>query len=206
MAGALARPQCSRLVGRFQAFRDDAGRLHRLIGVNLDITARRQAEDEIRSLNEELERRVRERTVQLDAANRELEAFSYSVAHDLRAPLRAMCGFARIVLDDYQDKLDGEGIGYLRRIQGNAMLMGQLIDALLELGRVTRADLQPVRTDLSAIARSIASRQGDHAARRGRAFTERWRVDVRGPRQWSRVRHDSRRQAIHAIPAVAWGS
>jgi signal transduction histidine kinase len=146
------------LVGRFQAFKDDAGKLHRLIGVNLDITARKQAEDEIRSLNEELERRVQERTVQLDAANRELEAFSYSVAHDLRAPLRAMNGFAQIVLDDYQARLDSEAIGYLRRIQGNAMLMGQLIDALLELGRVTRAELQPVRTDLSAIARAIANR------------------------------------------------
>ena len=146
------------LIGRFQAFKDDHGTLHRLVGVNLDITARKQAEDEIRRLNEGLERRVQERTVQLDAANRELEAFSYSVAHDLRAPLRAMNGFARIVLDDHADRLDHEAIGYLRRIQANAMLMGELIDALLELGRVTRAELQPVRTDLSAIARSIAHR------------------------------------------------
>jgi len=146
------------LVGRFQAFKDDAGRLHRLIGVNLDITARKHAEDEIRILNEDLERRVQERTVQLDAANRELEAFSYSVAHDLRAPLRAMNGFARILIDDYEDRLDREGIGYLRRIQANAMLMGELIDSLLELGRVTRAELQPVRTDLSGLAQSIANR------------------------------------------------
>lgn len=146
------------LVGRFQAFKDEAGKLHRLIGVNIDITARKNAEDEIRRLNENLERLVKERTAQLDAANRELEAFSYSVAHDLRAPLRGMNAFAQILLDDHRDKLDGEAAGYLHKIQRDARLMAQLIDALLELGRVTRTELQPVRTDLSAVARMIVNR------------------------------------------------
>jgi hypothetical protein len=127
---------------RFQAFKDDAGKLHRLIGVNLDITARKQAEDEIRSLNEELERRVQERTVQLDAADRELEAFSYSVAHDLRAPLRAMSGFARIVLDDNPRRhvgphRSGTGAHSPRKSDGNAWkFTGKVTAPRVEIGQL----------------------------------------------------------------------
>jgi PAS domain S-box-containing protein len=102
------------------------------------------------------ERKRLERTLLL--ANRELEAFSYSVAHDLRAPLRGMNGFAQALLEDYSDKLDEEGRDHLREIQKNALQMGALIDALLSLSRVSCGELQPERMDLALLARSIATR------------------------------------------------
>jgi PAS domain S-box-containing protein len=143
------------LFGRFQVFRDGAGVPHRLIGANVDITGRKQAEEKIRTLNEDLERLVQERTAQLTASNRELEAFSYSVAHDLRAPLRSINGFAKILQLDHADKLDADGADCLQRIHRNTLLMEQLIDALLSLARVTRSAFEPMRTDLSELARSI---------------------------------------------------
>ena len=109
---------------------------------------------------ENLERLVKERTTAeaaLKLANRELEAFSYSVAHDLRSPLRGMNGFAQLLLDAYGDKLDDEGKDYLQEIHTNAQKMGALIDALLSLSRTTRVDLKREWTDLAAIARSIVS-------------------------------------------------
>jgi len=90
----------------------------------------------------------------LQVANRELEAFSYSVAHDLRAPLRGMNGFARLLLDTYENKLDDEGKDWLQEILKNAEKMGALIDALLSLSRVTRVGLRPESVDLSVLARS----------------------------------------------------
>jgi PAS domain S-box-containing protein len=93
----------------------------------------------------------------LTVANRELESFSYSVAHDLRAALRGMNGFAHILLEEYQDKLDPEGQDYLREIQNNAVRMGGLIDALLSLARVTRSELHADWTDLTAVARTVAN-------------------------------------------------
>jgi signal transduction histidine kinase len=93
-------------------------------------------------------------------ANRELEAFSYSVAHDLRAPLRGMNGFARMLLDDYKEKLDADGLDALVEIQRNAARMGALIDALLSLSRVTRTEPKPVRVDLTAMARATAGQIG----------------------------------------------
>jgi PAS domain S-box-containing protein len=93
----------------------------------------------------------------LKVANRELEAFSYSVAHDLRAPLRGMNGFAQVLLDGYKDKLDAEGKDFLEEILNNAQRMGALIDALLSLARVTRTDLKPQRVDLSAVVHASAS-------------------------------------------------
>ncbi|MBX3263669.1 MAG: PAS domain S-box protein [Labilithrix sp.] len=96
--------------------------------------------------------------VALRLANRELEAFSYSVAHDLRTPLRAISGFAQILDDEHGDKLDAEGLDALREIQSNSLRMAELIDALLLLARVTRSELRPEATDLSAIARAAAAR------------------------------------------------
>jgi len=93
----------------------------------------------------------------LKLSNRELEAFSYSVAHDLRAPLRGMNGFAQVLLDTYKDKLDAEGRDWLQEILSNARKMGELIDALLSLARVTRSDLKPERVDLSAVAHAAAT-------------------------------------------------
>jgi PAS domain S-box-containing protein len=91
----------------------------------------------------------------LKLANMELEAFSYSVAHDLRAPVRGMSGFARVLLDDYGDKLDADGLDCLNEIHTNALRMGALIDALLSLSRVTRSELNSQPTDLSSLARSV---------------------------------------------------
>jgi PAS domain S-box-containing protein len=141
------------LFGRFQLFRDDAGQPHRLIGVNIDISDRKQAEEEIKSLNEGLERMVQQRTDELVAANRELEAFSYSVAHDLRVPVRAMGGFASILLEEHAERLDEDATQCLQQIQHSATRMADLIDALLSLARVSRSELRPRHTDLSALAR-----------------------------------------------------
>jgi len=154
------------VVGRFRAVRDATGKARRLIGVNVDITGRKEAEDEVRRLNENLEQLVQARTAELSAANRELEAFSYSVAHDLRSPLRGMSGFASILLEDYADKLDAQAVRYLDKIRGNAILMSNLIDALLSLSRVTRSQLHPTYTDLTALARSIVEQLTTPAATR----------------------------------------
>jgi len=93
----------------------------------------------------------------LKLANRELEAFSYSVAHDLRAPLRGMNGFAQILLEDYREKLDADGLEALQEIHTNALRMGNLIDGLLSLARVARGELAPVPVDITQVARSIAA-------------------------------------------------
>lgn len=105
----------------------------------------------------ELEQRVAERTAQLEAANHELEAFAYSVSHDLRAPLRAMEGFSTALLSRYHDQLDEQGYHYLDRIQQASQRMGELINDLLNLSRITRSELTSQRVDLSELARAIAA-------------------------------------------------
>jgi light-regulated signal transduction histidine kinase (bacteriophytochrome) len=121
-----------------------------------DVTERRQQMQQIQKLNEELEERVQQRTAALEAANRELEAFSYSVAHDLRAPLRGITGFSQLLIDQYAPQLDKEGVGYLNRVRGAAAKMSELIDALLSLARVGRAELHPADIDLTRLATLVS--------------------------------------------------
>jgi PAS domain S-box-containing protein len=120
-----------------------------------DVSAREQAEEEIRQLNINLERRVLERTDELQAANLELEAFSYSVSHDLRAPLRSIDGFSQALLEDYADQLDDQARDHLNRIHGATQRMGHLIDDMLTLSHVTRTEIHRESVDLSAFAADV---------------------------------------------------
>jgi PAS domain S-box-containing protein len=117
-----------------------------------DVTQRRRMEEDVQKLNEDL----KQRAAQLEAANKELEAFSYSVSHDLRAPLRSIDGFSHVVLEDYGEQLPADARGYLERVRAAAQRMAVLIDDLLNLSRVTRTALQPRFINLSKMAEEIA--------------------------------------------------
>ena len=132
----------------------------------LDISDRKRAEAELRRHRDHLEELVAERTAALSAANRELEAFSYSVSHDLRAPLRSIDGFAQALAEDAADRLDETTRRHLERVRANAQKMGDLIDALLKLSRVSRAELRRERVDLAELAAEVAEELREAAPER----------------------------------------
>jgi PAS domain S-box-containing protein len=134
---------------------DADGRFAGYRGVGRDVTDAVLAEQEIRRLNESLEQRVRERTAALEAALRELEAFSYSVSHDLRAPLRAIGGFARLLAEDEGPRLSAKGREMLGVVEHNTRRMGELIDALLMLARVSRTEIRRADLEVAGLAASV---------------------------------------------------
>jgi PAS domain S-box-containing protein len=125
----------------------------KVLGVSVDITERKRANEEILQLNAELEERVQQRTAQLEAMNTELEAFSYSVSHDLRSPLNTIDGFSQLLLRLEGDKISDKGRNYLNRIRSGTRQMNELIEGLLSLAQLSHHQLQLERVDLSAVAR-----------------------------------------------------
>ncbi len=141
--------------------RDEQGDTTGILGIFWDITEQKHAEEELKRYREHLEELIQERTAELEAANKELESFSYSVSHDLRSPLRSIDGFSRMLLEDYSGKLDEEGRKYIHRVRNASQRMGQLIDDLLSLSRVSRREMRHELVDLSALANTIAADLGD---------------------------------------------
>jgi len=138
---------------------DDQGRPEYLLGISEDITARKEADQEIQRLNHEL----MTYTAQLEVTNRELESFSYTVSHDLRAPLRAIDGFARMLEEDYAKQISETGRRWLTVIRDNSRRMGKLIDDLLGFSRLGRKPLEAVELDMTAIVREVKEEMGESA-------------------------------------------
>jgi PAS domain S-box-containing protein len=140
------------------AVKDEKGKvLYRVVNVQ-DITERKHNEDQILELNRDLEQRVLDRTARLESANKELDSFSYSVAHDLRAPLRSIDGYSQALKEDYEDKLDDKGKKYINYIRDGTTHMANLIEGLLQLSRYSRLEMNLESVDLSALAQEIWSR------------------------------------------------
>ena len=156
---ARARPHCGETDG-----------VCRVVGVIWDVTERYLREREIRELNATLERRVEERTADLQAAVAELESFSYSVAHDLRAPLRGLDGFSRILIEDYGDRLDEDGRHHLQRIRAASQRLDRLIDNLLKLSRISQSPMERVPVNLGGMAREVALALQEEQPRRAAEF------------------------------------
>jgi hypothetical protein len=149
------------------AIRDAGGELQYVVSIVADISEVRAASARIAQMNAELEERVTQRTAELKTAYQELESFSYSVSHDLRAPLRAISGFASILKLEEGERLSEEGRRYVATIDQNARRMGRLIDALLALVRTSRQPLAPASIDVASLARTVCDElSGEYPATR----------------------------------------
>jgi PAS domain S-box-containing protein len=153
----LLTAEGARRAHAFSLYRIDLDGLPHLLGTGLDIRVQKEAERSVVAANQQLEIRVRERTAELTTAMRELESFSYSVSHDLAAPLRGIDGFSRMIEEDYADQLDDRGRDYLQRIRAATQRMHRLIDDLLGLARITRNEMKRQNIEVSALARDIAA-------------------------------------------------
>jgi PAS domain S-box-containing protein len=162
-----------------------------------EVSDQRRVDDDVRRLNAELETRVLERTAQLEAANKELEAFSYSVAHDLRAPLRGIDGFSQVLIEDHAANLGPEGLEQLRSVREATRRMSQLIDDMLRLGRAARSDLQRQRVDLSRAARQLLDGLRRGAPGRSVELVIRDSIQVDGDERLLRI-------ALENLLANAW--
>ncbi|WP_333854884.1 PAS domain-containing protein [Denitromonas sp.] len=158
-----------------------------LVGVGVDISERLAAEREVQALNTALETRVRERTAELTVANQELESFSYSVSHDLSAPLRGIDGFSRMLEEDYRPQLDPNALDYLQRIRSATHRMQQLIDDLLKLSRVTRDEMHRSDFNLAALVHDIATELRQEQPERRVALTVPDELLVHGDRNLLRI-------------------
>jgi PAS domain S-box-containing protein len=153
------------ILGGFEVHAMQTG-INRVTAFFMDVTERRKAEEAIRQLNEELEYRVAERTIQLEIANRELEAFSYSVSHDLRSPLRGIDGWSQALAEDYVDSLDQQAKEYLDKIRSETQRMSQLIEGMLKLAQIGKISMVNESVNLSKMASYIISRLKDQEPER----------------------------------------
>ncbi len=149
------------LSNKFPLFDADK-KVYAVCGILTDITRLKQAEEKILRFNQELEQRIQERTRDLKASNRELESYSYSIAHDLRTPLRAIVSFSQILQEDTAEKLNEEESAILSRIINAGKYMSKLIDDILELGRISRTEMEMTPIDLSKLVRASIERLCDH--------------------------------------------
>jgi len=156
-------------------------------GISKDITERKKTERQIARMNDELENKVVERTKMLQIANKELEAFSYSVSHDLRAPLRSIDGFSQALIEDYGDALDSTATNYLNRVRSAAQRMSTLIDDMIKLAKVSRTELSKKRINLSDIARTIAKNLSDLEPDRDAEFVIQPNMSVLGDENLMKV-------------------
>ena len=173
--------------GAALSVRDEERRVIRMVGINQDVTAAKQTERELLAHRKHLEDLVTERTgellartQQLERSNKELESFSYSVSHDLRAPLRGIDGWSLALLEDYGHLLDDKASGYLMRVRSETQRMGELIDDLLELSRISRMELKLQPVQLSEIARVVTKRLEESDPSRKVEFVIEPNVQVKG--------------------------